>query len=88
MSARWGIPSAGVRRNGCGADNNMNHTKSKKTQSARGWTGAGICTNCVYTIPASSDVGLIPFFGEMSALPSGWLCSTQKWGMSSQIMSR
>ena len=36
--------------------------RSKKTQFARGWTAADICTKCVYTIPAPRDGGPIPFF--------------------------
>ena len=34
---------------------------SKKTQHARGWTAADICTNCVCTIPAARDGGPIPY---------------------------
>ena len=52
---------------------------SKKTQPARGWTAADICTNCVYTIPIPRDGGQIPFFGQADrrSLPPGWLCSSQ-----------
>ena len=47
---------------------------SKKTQAARGWTAADICTNCVYTIPAPRDGGPIPFFGaSRPSLPAAWL---------------
>ena len=36
--------------------------RSKKTQPARGWTAADICTNRVYTFLAPRDGGPIPFF--------------------------
>ena len=42
---------------------------SKKTQPARGWNAADICTNCVYTIPAPRDGGPIPFLGKSAVVP-------------------
>ena len=48
------------------------------------------CTNCIYKIPAPRHGGQILFFGHAGrrSLPPGWLCSSQKWGTSSQIMAR
>ena len=64
--------------------------RSKKTQPARGWTDADICTNCVYTIPAPRDGDQIPFFGQAGrhSLPPGWLCSSQMRGTSSQNLNQ
>ena len=44
--------------------------------------GSSPGTNCVYTIHAPRDGGLIPFFGQASrrSLPPGWLYSSQKRG--------
>ena len=49
------------------------YISSKKTQPARGWNAADICTNCVYTIPAPRDGGPIPLFGQAvrRSLPPG-----------------
>ena len=61
---------------------------SKKTQPARGWNAAEICTNCVYTIPVPRGGGPIPIFGQAGrrSLQPGWLCSSQKRGTSSYIL--
>ena len=58
---------------------------SKKTQPARGWTAADICTNCVHN-PCPHIWGPVSVF--WSCLPPGWFCSSQKRGTSSQILLR
>ena len=45
----------------------MIYVHSKKTQPARGWNAADICTHCVYTIPAPRDGVPIPFWGQAVA---------------------
>ena len=47
----------------------MRGYRSRKTQPARGWTAAGIFTNCVYIIPAHRDGGPIPFLGNLAIAP-------------------
>ena len=47
----------------------MPNNSSKKTQPARGWNAAEICTNCVYTIPAPKDGGPIPFLRKPAVAP-------------------
>ena len=64
----------------------MGVLSSKKTQPARGWNAADICTNCVYKIPAPRDGSPIPFFlASRPSLPR--LCSSQKRGTSIQILT-
>ena len=46
---------------------------SKKTQPARGWNAAEICTNCVYIIPAQSWVPDSVFGASRPSLPASWL---------------
>ena len=50
---------------------------SKKTQSARGWNAADICTNCVYTTPAPRDGDPILGPAGRRYMPSGWLLFTK-----------
>ena len=41
----------------------------KKTHSARGWTAAGHCTNCVYTVPAPEMWTGFRFLGKSAVAP-------------------